>query len=84
MSHSSEKELTVDAVEMGWPPDLDSEVEAAVNWKAYDIICAFVFFDGIIFGYGSSYIKGILGSQTSMTKFSATFLGVLAAGDVTN
>ncbi|KAJ5907658.1 Major facilitator-type transporter ecdD [Penicillium taxi] len=35
-------------------------IEAAVTWRAY-LICGFASFGGILFGYDSGYISGVLG-----------------------
>jgi MFS family permease len=38
------------------------QIEAPVTWKAY-LLCAFASFGGIFFGFDSSYINGVNGSQ---------------------
>lgn len=38
------------------------QIEAPITWQAY-LLCAFASFGGIFFGFDSSYINGVNGSQ---------------------
>lgn len=47
-----------------------SRVEAPVTMKAY-LLCAFAAFGGILFGYDSGYISGVLGMDYFKYRFGA-------------
>lgn len=65
---------TTHADESGRRPTLKAttdlaRVEAPVTWKAY-LMCAFASFGGILFGYDSGYINGVLAMPYVIHKYT--------------
>jgi sugar porter (SP) family MFS transporter len=67
-------EDTTHADESGRRPTLKAttdlaHIEAPVTWKAY-LMCAFASFGGILFGYDSGYINGVLAMPYVIHKYT--------------
>ncbi|GMG35827.1 unnamed protein product [Ambrosiozyma monospora] len=79
----SQKQVTTDSDSLKHDPELNirgtadlERIEAPITMKAY-LMCCFASFGGILFGYDSGYISGVMGMDYFIHEFTGKVKGTM-------